>query len=206
MRPSWHIGAAAAIAASVVLIAGCGEGGGPTSAAPAETPVSRQAARRGQHLVPLTIHNGTSEPITLKVFNTDNFDWNGNRPDHPSPEGFQGTVLTKGEGATRGLVTNQNSNPFFEIAFIIGSDPNPPSVRLQQKSRYEPMRATTSPAPQTSTGRGQPGWDIYPGWGSSDTNEVDCRPVTKSFPEDGIKVTIECQLPNGQSLIEIENL
>lgn len=156
--------------------------------------------------MPLTVLNRTGESVTLKVFNTDNFDWNGNRPDHPSPEGFQGTVLATGEEATRQLVTNANSTPYFEIAFTIGSDPTPPSVRLQEKARYEPQRATTSPPPPTRTGRGQPDWNIYPGWGSSDRNEVDCNPVTKFFPEDGIKVTIECQRPGGQSLIEIEKL
>jgi len=60
------------------------------------------------------IVNNTGSDITLTIGGTDNYDWESARPDHPAPEGFQGTVLASGGTETRALTVNSNAlgSPF----------------------------------------------------------------------------------------------
>ncbi|MBU6362743.1 MAG: hypothetical protein KGQ95_00830 [Acidobacteria bacterium] len=119
---------------------------------------------------------------------TDNYDWTSPRPDHPSPEGFQGTTMKPWEENTWDLGVNGSADVFFEIEFHLDNKQNPPTVRLQEKS------GCCSPK------------DSFTGWGSSDTEDYTCDAVTKSFPAQKVKVTMECELPGDNSLVKIEAL
>jgi hypothetical protein len=70
--------------------------------------VDRNALEVEPKLVAIT--NNTGGDITLTISGTDNYDWEGSRPDHPAPEGFQGTLLTFGETQTRSLTQNFNAD------------------------------------------------------------------------------------------------
>ena len=80
------------------------------------------------------------------------------------------------------------SGVFFEMEFIINGDTNPPVVRLQEK---------------TGCCMGN---QNFSGWGSSDTSDETCDAWTKPFPDDKIKVTMECNLSDDRSLVNIERL
>jgi hypothetical protein len=69
--------------------------------------VDRNALEVEPKLVAIT--NNTGGDITLTISGTDNFDWEGSRPDHPAPEGFQGTLLAFGETQTRSLTMNYSA-------------------------------------------------------------------------------------------------
>lgn len=102
--------AAAVLAVACVVLAGCSSGtdaAAPASTAPAATesaavPSDRQAAREeGPRVV--EIRNGTDRYMELSVGGVDNFDWEGHRPDHRAPEGFQGTGLAGYSSTSRAL-------------------------------------------------------------------------------------------------------
>ena len=98
-------------------------GGGATSA-PGEsgssTPVSREASR--SETLPFSVENqlkdwwgGTGIPITWKVSETVNSDWDGNsRPDHAPPNGLQGLVQEPFSGV-------YNANLEINFASIAGT-------------------------------------------------------------------------------------
>jgi hypothetical protein len=98
-------------------------GGGATSA-PGEsgssTPISREASR--SETLPFSVENqlkdwwgGTGIPITWKVSETVNSDWDGNsRPDHAPPNGFQGLVQEPFSGV-------YNANLEINFASIAGT-------------------------------------------------------------------------------------
>jgi hypothetical protein len=69
--------------------------------------VDRNALETEPKLVAIT--NNTGGDITLAITGTDNYDWEGSRPDHPAPEGFQGTLLAFGETQTRSLTMNRSA-------------------------------------------------------------------------------------------------
>jgi hypothetical protein len=202
MRHGWYITAAMGIVASALLIAGCGDSQTPP---PASTSASARLASEGT-MIPLTVRNATDTPVTLKVIKTDNHDWTSPRPDwtrdgtpeHPDEKGgFQGTVLAPGQADTRVLGTNPSGTVFFEFEFIVAGDQDPPVVRLQ--------RMVTGSVPgKRSPKRGAS--NVAVGWASSDSDSRTCNAVTKSFPQDKIKVTIECDPPEGPSLVKIEKL
>jgi hypothetical protein len=70
--------------------------------------VDRNALETEPKLVAIT--NNTGGDITLSISGTDNFDWEGSRPDHRAPEGFQGTLLAFGKTETRSLTQNFNAD------------------------------------------------------------------------------------------------
>ena len=80
----------------------------------------------------VAIVNNTGSNITLSISGTDNYDWEGSRPDHPAPEGFQGTVIAPGETQTRSLTGNNHSNgqPFTINFGVTGA-----SVELSTANR-----------------------------------------------------------------------
>ena len=196
MRPRLCAAAAAAgITAAAFMIAGCGDStpSGATTPPPASTSPPERLAADGTR-IPLTVRNATDRPVTLKIIKVDNNDWTSPRPDwtrdgtreHPDEKGgFQGTLLGPGEKDKRVLGTNPNGTAYFEMEFIVRGDQDPPVVRL---------RKTLA------------GGDAILGWASSD-NANSCRAVTKSFPQDNLKVTMECALGEpDRSLVKIENL
>jgi len=199
-----------AVPAIAVIAQGCGDTQKPVAQAPPPQPAAvgkkpaavnkppkpkpasadgRQRLASGELIIPLTIRNDTASPVTLHVIKTDNYDWTSPRPDHPSSEGgFQGTTLKPQEEDTRNLGTNLSADVYFEIEFLLDNAPDPPVVRLQEKSGC------------CFAG------DIFNGWGSSDTNDETCRAVTKSFPAHKVQVTMQCELPGDNSLVKIEAL
>ena len=104
--------AAAVLAVACVLLAGCSSGtdaAAPASTAPAATgsavaPSDRQASEEGPRIV--EVRNGTDRYMELSVGGVDNFDWEGHRPDHRAPEGFQGTGLAGYSSTSRALSWN----------------------------------------------------------------------------------------------------
>ena len=121
---------AVALSAAVVLTA-CSSGsmGDVTSALTAS-----EADRNASATTPRTVAivNNTGSNITLSISGTDNYDWEGSRPDHPAPEGFQGTVIAPGETQTRSLTGNNHSNgqPFTINFGVTGA-----SVELSTANR-----------------------------------------------------------------------
>jgi len=86
------------LTAGLALSACRGETTSTPSASVSSTPISREASR--SETLPFSVENqlkdwwgGTGIPITWKVSETVNSDWDGNsRPDHAPPNGFQGLV------------------------------------------------------------------------------------------------------------------
>jgi hypothetical protein len=227
VRPAWHVGAAAAIAASALLVAGCGDSPTPIAETPPPAPAASKKpaavsktpkpkpASAGQakrtasgetDTIPLTVRNGTTTAVTLKVINVDSHDWKSPRPDWPKdpiPErpdekgGFQGTVLAPGQEDTRQLRVNPLATVYFEMEFVVAGDQDPPVVRLRKTVTGDvPMAAATRVG----------GPHLAIGWASSDSKGRTCKAVTKPFPQDKLKVTMECDRPGRQSLVEIERL
>ena len=104
---------AVALSAAVVLTA-CSSATDATNTAPASASVSpggeveRGASESSSRTVGIV--NNTGSDITLSISGTDNFDWEGSRPDNAAPEGFQGTVLASGGTETRSLTINLNAS------------------------------------------------------------------------------------------------
>lgn len=173
---------------------------GTTPAAPAS---QQRRMAVGERKILLTIRNDTARTMTLKIIKVDNYDWTSPRPDwtrdgtpeHPNEKGgFQGTTLKPQEEDTRDLGANRTADVYFEIEFHLDNNHNqdPPTVRLQKKTRYE-------------------AWDGFPlyygAFGSSDTKDTSCRAVTKSFPAQKVKVTMVCDVSSERySLVKIEKL
>lgn len=158
---------------------------GTTPAAPAS---QQRRMAYGKEIIPLTIRNHRASPVTLRVTKTDNYDWTSPRPDHPPPEGFQGTTMKPWEENTWDLGVNMTADVNFEIEFHLDNKQDPPTVRLQKKA------GCCSPK------------NSFTGWGSSDTDDYTCDAVTKSFPAQKVKVTMECDLPGYNSRVKIEAL
>jgi hypothetical protein len=84
--------------AGLVLSACSGETTSTPSASVSSAPVNREASLSNTH--PFSVENqlkdwwgGPGIPVTWKVSETDNSDWDGSsRPDHAPPNGFQGLV------------------------------------------------------------------------------------------------------------------
>jgi hypothetical protein len=119
---------AVALSAAVVLTA-CSSTANTTNAAdtastPASTSAGGEVKRQAAKLDPRTVGivNNTGGDITLSISGTDNYDWESARPDHPAPEGFQGTVLGYGKTETRTLIANRNASLIpFTINFGVTS-------------------------------------------------------------------------------------
>jgi hypothetical protein len=119
---------AIALSAAVVLTA-CSSTTVTTNAAdtastPASTSAGGEVKRQATKLDPRTVGivNNTGGDITLSISGTDNYDWESARPDHPAPEGFQGTVLGYGKTETRTLIANRNASLIpFTINFGVTS-------------------------------------------------------------------------------------
>lgn len=210
MRPRLCAAAAAAgITAAALMIAGCGDStpSAATTPPPASTSPPDRSAADGT-MIPLTVRNATDRPVTLKVTKVDNHDWTSPRPDwtrdgtqeHPDEKGgFQGTLLGPGEKDKRVLGINPYGTVFFEMEFIVRGDQDPPVVRLRKTvfgSSPKPRRRGVVSGPHGAIG-----------WASSDSKGRTCRAVTKSFAQDNLKVTMECDLSGDDpSLVTIENL
>ena len=203
MRSAWCAGAAAGIVASALIIAGCGDSQAPP---PASTSASARLASEGT-MIPLTVHNATDTPVTLKVIKVDNHDWTSPRPswtrdgtpEHPNEKGgFQGTVLAPGEKDKRTFGTNPYGTVFFEMEFIVAGDQDPPVVRLR--------KTVTGDVPKVRATKRE-GLHVGIGWASSDSQGKTCAARTKTFPQDKLKVTMECDRSGDDpSLVKIEKL
>jgi|GEM_PF-2672607 len=208
MRPRLRVAVAAGVTVAALMIAGCGDNqpSAATMPPPASTSPRERLAADGTP-IPLTVRNATDTPVTLKVIKVDNHDWTSPRPDwtrdgtteHPDEKGgFQGTVLAPGEKDKRILGTNPYGSVFFEMEFIVAGDQDPPVVRLRRTV------TGSSPKVRATKREGQHG---AIGWASSDGGGKTCAARTKSFPQDKLKVTMECDLSGDDpSLVKIERL
>lgn len=217
----WKMAAAVVAMPALALIAqGCGDSQEPVAQAPPPQPAAvgkkpaavgttpkpkpasaGQPQRRASEgdLIPLTVLNKTGSPVRLEVDAEKNRYWESPRPDHGSPEGFQNVTVGSVE-VTRALGPNQRYFPekvFFKMRFVIGGDQDPPTVRLQGKGPRD-YSASTCEAGRTCV------W-YRDGWGSAETGEEDCDAVTKPFPDDGIKVTMDCSIRD-RSIVTIEKM
>jgi hypothetical protein len=123
----------------------------------------------------VAIVNNTGSDITLSISGTDNFDWEGSRPDNAAPEGFQGTLIASGGTETRGLTTNTNADG---APFTINFGVTGVSVELNTKRDY-------------NTKAGNPESVVrFNGWGQrNDRTECETNTITK----DGYSITVECK-------------
>jgi len=124
---------AVALSAAVVLTA-CGSTTDATDTASVSPggEVEREASEslaRG-----VAIANNTNRTITISISETDNFDWESHRPDHPAPEGFQGAVLAPGETVTRWLNRNENA---FGAPFTVNFGDTGASVRMLDRDDWD---------------------------------------------------------------------
>ena len=96
----------AVVMASTFVLTACGSATDATDTASVSPggEVERGALETDPALV--AIVNNTGGDITLSISGTDNYDWEGSRPDNAAPEGFQGTALAIGETQTRSLTQN----------------------------------------------------------------------------------------------------
>ena len=134
---------------------------------------SKQAAESEARSVAVT--NDTDLPITLTVSGTDNFDWEGARPDKASPQGFQGTELAAGETATRNLTTNTEADG---APFTLNFGETGVNVELNTKRDY-----ITKMGSVESVFR-------FNGWGQrNDRTECETNTITKN----GYTITVECK-------------
>ncbi|MBU6362745.1 MAG: hypothetical protein KGQ95_00840 [Acidobacteria bacterium] len=129
MRPSWHIGAAAAIAASAVLIAGCGEGGGPTSAAPADPPAAGATVREAAAYPAVTCPNADYVAANLLLRNTTDIELkinssNANGGDicrwfsgGENPSSYNGTTIRPGATLDMALFVRGESS-FWKMSML----------------------------------------------------------------------------------------
>jgi hypothetical protein len=134
---------------------------------------SKQGAESEARSVAVT--NNTDLPIALTVSGTDNFDWEGARPDKASPQGFQNTELAVGETATRNLTTNTEADG---APFTLNFGETGVSVELNTKREF-------------NTKAGNPESVVrFNGWGQrNDSTECETNTITK----DGYTVTVECK-------------
>lgn len=110
----------AAVLAGLALSACGGEATSTPGASVSSTPISREAS--SSETLPFSVENqlkdwwgGTGIPITWKVSQTVNSDWDGNsRPDHAPPNGFQGLVQEPFSGV-------YNANLEINFASIAGT-------------------------------------------------------------------------------------
>jgi len=108
-------------AAAALSITGCGNSttaADPSATQTATSPsdVTREASASENFGFAIT--NDTNKPITISISETDNYDWESRRPDHPAPEGFQGQVIAPDETIVRWLNWNTNAvGAPFRITF-----------------------------------------------------------------------------------------
>lgn len=118
MKPRFTV--ALVLIAGLALSACGGEATSTPGASVSSTPISREASR--SETLPFSVENqlkdwwgGTGIPITWKVSQTVNSDWDGNsRPDHAPPNGFQGLVQEPFSGV-------YNANLEINFASIAGT-------------------------------------------------------------------------------------
>jgi len=95
----------AVVMASTFVLTACSSGSmGDVTSALTASEADRNASATNPRTV--AIVNNTGSNITLSISGTDNYDWEGSRPDNAAPEGFQGTALAIGETQTRSLTQN----------------------------------------------------------------------------------------------------
>lgn len=118
MKPRFTV--ALVLTAGLALSACSGETTSTPSASVSSTPISREAS--SSETLPFSVENqlkdwwgGPGIPITWKVSETVNSDWDGNsRPDHAPPDGLQGLVQEPFSGV-------YNANLEFNSASIAGT-------------------------------------------------------------------------------------
>jgi hypothetical protein len=133
---------------------------------------AKQAAESEARSVAVT--NNTDLPIALTVSGTDNFDWEGSRPDNAAPEGFQGTLIASGGTETRGLTININADG---APFTLNFGETGVSVELDTKREFNPKAGGVD--------RGQ-----WSGWGQrNDRYQCETNTITKN----GYTITVECK-------------
>ena len=121
------------------------------------------------------IVNNTGGDITLSISGTDNYDWEGSRPDHPAPEGFQGTVLGDGKTETRTLTMNNyaDGHPFTINFGVTGA-----SVELGTKKDF----ATRQDDHTTNTSF------LWGGWNTRGADYCETSTVESA----GYTITVSC--------------
>ena len=122
------------------------------------------------------IVNNTGSDITLSVSGTDNFDWEGSRPDNAAPEGFQGTVLASGGTETRSLTTNSNAS---ESPFTINFGETGASVELGTRADFATSRLSTDGGPPNYT---------WGGWNKRGADYCELNTVKSA----GYTITVGC--------------
>ena len=107
-----------AVSAALALT-GCSGSSTTTSASDAgATSASPQASVRrlasASTALPVTLVNHLPVSVKIAVDGTDNYDWDSRRPDHASPEGFQGLVLAPASKVSRTFDVNAwaHTQPF----------------------------------------------------------------------------------------------
>jgi len=123
----------------------------------------------------VAIVNNTGSNITLSVSGTDNFDWEGSRPDHAAPEGFQGAVIAPGGTVTRALTLNMNADG---APFTLNFGGTGVSVELNTKLDFN----TKAGNPESIT--------RFNGWGQRN-GRYECE--TDIITKDGYTITVECK-------------
>ena len=170
---------AVALSAAVVLTA-CSSATDATNTAPASASVSpggeveRGASESSSRTVGIV--NNTGSDITLSISGTDNFDWEGSRPDNAAPEGFQGTVLASGGTETRALTTNSNAS---ESPFTINFGETGASVELGTRTDFATRRLSTDGGPPNYT---------WGGWNKRGAEYCELNTVKSA----GYKITVGC--------------
>jgi hypothetical protein len=171
---------AVALSAAVVLTA-CSSTADTTNAADTASVPAGGEVERGASLSQnrgVAIANNTDQTITLSITETDNFDWESRRPDHPAPEGFQGAVLAPGETLTRWLNRNLNAT---HAPFMVNFGDTGASVRLNIKQDYDTKDTDQMP----------PYLDTYQwgGWNMVGTSYCE----KKSVESAGYQITTQCE-------------
>jgi hypothetical protein len=137
------------------------------------TQPAKQAAESEARSVAVT--NNTDLPIALTVSGTDNFDWEGARPDKASPQGFQNTELAVGETATRNLTTNTEADG---APFTLNFGETGVSVELNTKREFNTKAGISESVTR------------FNGWGQrNDRTECETNTITKN----GYTITVECK-------------
>jgi len=123
----------------------------------------------------VAVTNNTDLPIILTVSGTDNFDWEGARPDKASPQGFQNTELAVGETATRNLTTNTEADG---APFTLNFGETGVSVELNTKLEFNTKAGNVESVVR------------FNGWGQRN-DRTECE--TNTSTEDGYTITVECK-------------
>jgi len=145
---------------------------GQTSAPGEATRSAAESESRG-----VAITNDTNKPITISITETDNFDWESRRPDHPAPEGFQGQVIAPDQTIVRWLTRNLNA---IGAPFRINFGDTGASVRMYIR-QDEATKETDQMPPYLDTYR-------WGGWNAEGSRY--CEKKTSSAGE--YTITTEC--------------